>query len=90
MADRFDTVIIGGGPGGEVAVNTLLKAGKRVALIENTVLGGRVYELGLHPLEDAPAPDRARGREREDGRNRHASARLRASRRVPRLHGLQP
>ena len=29
MADRFDTVIIGGGPGGEVAVNTLLKAGKR-------------------------------------------------------------
>ena len=29
MADSFDVVILGAGPAGEVAVNTLLKAGKR-------------------------------------------------------------
>ena len=30
----YDAVILVAGPGGEVAVNTLLKAGKRVALVE--------------------------------------------------------
>ena len=49
MADRFDGVILGAGPGGEVALNTLLKAGKRVALVENTVIGGECSNWGCIP-----------------------------------------
>ena len=61
MADRFDTVIIGGGPGGEVAVNTLLKAGKRVALIENTVLGGECTNWGCIPSKTLLRPTELEG-----------------------------
>ena len=34
MIERFDTIIIGAGPGGEVALNTLAKEGARIALLE--------------------------------------------------------
>ncbi len=61
MADRFDAVIIGGGPGGEVAVNTLLKAGKRVALIENTVLGGECSNWGCIPSKTLLRPTEIQG-----------------------------
>ena len=49
MADRYDAVIIGAGPGGEVALNTLLKAGRRVALVENEVIGGECSNWGCIP-----------------------------------------
>ncbi len=61
MADRFDVVIIGGGPGGEVAVNTLLKAGKRVALIENNVLGGECSNWGCIPSKTLLRPTELEG-----------------------------
>ncbi len=38
--DRFDAVIVGMGPGGEVAAGRLLDAGKRVAVIERELIGG--------------------------------------------------
>jgi len=38
--DHYDAVILGAGPGGEVAVNTLAKAGRRLALVEREVIGG--------------------------------------------------
>ena len=38
--DRFDAVIIGMGPGGEIAAGRLLDAGKRVAVVERELIGG--------------------------------------------------
>ena len=38
--DRFDVIIIGMGVGGEAAAGRLLKAGRRVAIIERELIGG--------------------------------------------------
>ncbi|MCH7232126.1 NAD(P)/FAD-dependent oxidoreductase [Glycomyces sp. L485] len=40
MGEHFDTVVIGMGPGGEVAASRLLKAGRRVAVVEQELIGG--------------------------------------------------
>ncbi len=40
MSEQFDAVVIGAGPGGEVAVSRLLAAGKRLAVIERELIGG--------------------------------------------------
>jgi pyruvate/2-oxoglutarate dehydrogenase complex dihydrolipoamide dehydrogenase (E3) component len=61
MADRFDAVILGAGPGGEVALNTLLKAGKRVALVENTVIGGECSNWGCIPSKTLLRPTELEG-----------------------------
>jgi pyruvate/2-oxoglutarate dehydrogenase complex dihydrolipoamide dehydrogenase (E3) component len=38
MNENFDAIVIGMGPGGEVAASQLLKGGKRVAVIEREQL----------------------------------------------------
>ena len=40
MTERFDVIVIGMGPGGEVAASRLLAAGKKVAVIERELIGG--------------------------------------------------
>lgn len=40
MTERFDAVILGMGPGGEVVAGQLLKAGKKIAVVERELLGG--------------------------------------------------
>jgi hypothetical protein len=40
MGERFDAIVIGMGPGGEVAAARLLEAGRRVAVIEAELIGG--------------------------------------------------
>lgn len=40
MPERFDTVVIGLGPGGEVAASRLLAAGRSVAVVERELIGG--------------------------------------------------
>lgn len=40
MSERFDAIVIGAGPAGEVAVSRLLDQGLRVALIERELVGG--------------------------------------------------
>ena len=62
MSDRFDVVILGGGPAGEVALNTLLKAGKRVALIEKEVLGGECSNWGCIPSKTLLRPTELKGK----------------------------
>ncbi len=40
MSETFDVIVIGMGPGGEVAVDRLCKAGRRVAAVERELIGG--------------------------------------------------
>jgi pyruvate/2-oxoglutarate dehydrogenase complex dihydrolipoamide dehydrogenase (E3) component len=40
VSERYDAVVIGLGPGGEVAAGRLLAAGKRVAVAERELIGG--------------------------------------------------
>jgi dihydrolipoamide dehydrogenase len=61
MAERFDVVIIGAGPGGEVALNTLLKAGRKVALVENDVIGGECTNWGCIPSKTLLRPTELEG-----------------------------
>ena len=49
MGNGFDAVVLGAGPGGEVAVSMLLKAGKRVALVEEELIGGECTNWGCIP-----------------------------------------
>jgi dihydrolipoamide dehydrogenase len=62
MSEHFDVVIIGAGPGGEVALNTLLKAGKKVALIENEVIGGECSNWGCIPSKTLLRPTELEGK----------------------------
>jgi pyruvate/2-oxoglutarate dehydrogenase complex dihydrolipoamide dehydrogenase (E3) component len=61
MPDRYDVVILGAGPGGEVAVNTLLKAGKRVALVEQELIGGECTNWGCIPSKTLLRPPDLKG-----------------------------
>lgn len=47
----FDTIILGGGPGGTTAARMLAKAGKSVALVEKTHLGGTCLNCGCIPTK---------------------------------------
>jgi dihydrolipoamide dehydrogenase len=58
----YDAVIIGAGPGGEVALNTLLKAGRRVALVENDVIGGECTNWGCIPTKTLLRPTELEGK----------------------------
>ena len=49
MPERFDAVVLGAGPAGEVAINTLAKAGCRLALIEAELIGGECTNWGCIP-----------------------------------------
>lgn len=40
MTERYDAVVIGMGPGGEVVADRLLDAGRRVAVVEKELIGG--------------------------------------------------
>jgi len=62
MKERFDTVILGAGPAGEVALNTLLKADQRVALIEMEVIGGECSNWGCIPTKTLLRPTELKGR----------------------------
>ena len=61
MSERFDTVILGAGPAGEVALNTLLGAGQRVALIEGELIGGECTNWGCIPSKTLLRPPDLKG-----------------------------
>jgi len=71
VSERYDAVVIGLGPGGEVAAGRLLAAGKRVAVIERELIGGECAYWACIPsktllraTEAAAAAGRVAGIER--------------------------
>ena len=61
MSERFDVIILGAGPGGEVALNTLAKAGKKLALVEMELIGGECTNWGCIPSKTLLRPPELKG-----------------------------
>jgi pyruvate/2-oxoglutarate dehydrogenase complex dihydrolipoamide dehydrogenase (E3) component len=62
MSERFDTIIVGAGPGGEVALNTLAKEGQRIALVEGELIGGECSNWGCIPTKTLLRPTELKGK----------------------------
>lgn len=60
MTDRFDAVVIGLGPGGEVAAGRLMAAGRRVAVAERELIGGECAYWACIPSKTLLRPPEAR------------------------------
>jgi len=60
MSERYDAVVIGLGPGGEVAAGRLLAAGLRVAVIERELIGGECAYWACIPSKTLLRPVEAR------------------------------
>lgn len=60
MTEQFDAIIIGAGPGGEVALSRLLAAGKRLAVIERELIGGECGYWACIPSKTLLRPPEAR------------------------------
>jgi dihydrolipoamide dehydrogenase len=61
MTEKFDAVVLGAGPAGEVALNTLAKAGRRLALVESELIGGECTNWGCIPSKTLLRPAELRG-----------------------------
>ena len=59
MADKFDLVVIGAGPGGYEAAIEGVKKGMKVALVENRELGGTCLNRGWHSHQNNHPHSRA-------------------------------
>jgi dihydrolipoamide dehydrogenase len=60
MGERFDAIVIGMGPGGEVAASRLLAARQRVAVIEAELIGGECAYWACVPSKTLLRPVEAR------------------------------
>ena len=60
MSEHFDVAVLGMGPGGEVAAGRLLKAGKKVAVIERELIGGECAYWACIPSKTVLRPAEAR------------------------------
>jgi pyruvate/2-oxoglutarate dehydrogenase complex dihydrolipoamide dehydrogenase (E3) component len=60
-SERFDTIVIGAGPGGEVALNTLARADQRLALCELELIGGECTNWGCIPSKTLLRPPELKG-----------------------------
>jgi len=59
--DHLDAIVIGMGPGGEVAASRLLDAGKRVAVIERELIGGECAYWACMPSKTVLRPPEVAG-----------------------------
>ena len=64
MAERFDAVVLGMGPGGEVAASRLISGGKRVAVVEKELIGGECAYWACIPSKTLLRPPEVRGEAR--------------------------
>jgi pyruvate/2-oxoglutarate dehydrogenase complex dihydrolipoamide dehydrogenase (E3) component len=55
MANNYDVIIIGSGPGGYIAAIRAAQLGLKTAVVEREHLAGICLELGLHPDQGAAA-----------------------------------
>ena len=60
MSERYDAVVIGAGPAGEVAVSRLAGQGRRVALVERELVGGECAYWACIPSKTLLRPPEAR------------------------------
>ena len=61
MAEKFDVIILGMGPGGENVAGRLLKAGKNVALVERELVGGECAYWACIPSKTLLRPPELKG-----------------------------
>ncbi len=61
MAERFDAVVLGMGPGGEVAASRLISGGKKVAVVEKELIGGECAYWACIPSKTLLRPPEVRG-----------------------------
>jgi pyruvate/2-oxoglutarate dehydrogenase complex dihydrolipoamide dehydrogenase (E3) component len=61
MAEKFDAIILGMGPGGEVVAGRLLKAGKKVAVVERELVGGECAYWACIPSKTLLRPPEIKG-----------------------------
>jgi pyruvate/2-oxoglutarate dehydrogenase complex dihydrolipoamide dehydrogenase (E3) component len=60
MADSFDAIVIGMGPGGEVVAIRLLDAGRRIAVVERELIGGECGYWACVPSKTLLRPPETR------------------------------
>ena len=60
MAEQFDVIVLGMGPGGEVAASRLLAAGRKVAVVERELIGGECAYWACIPSKTLLRPPEAR------------------------------
>jgi pyruvate/2-oxoglutarate dehydrogenase complex dihydrolipoamide dehydrogenase (E3) component len=64
LAERYDAVMLGMGPGGEVVAGRLLRAGKRVAIVERELIGGECAYWACIPSKTLLRPPEVLGEAR--------------------------
>jgi pyruvate/2-oxoglutarate dehydrogenase complex dihydrolipoamide dehydrogenase (E3) component len=60
VAEKFDAIILGMRPGGEVVASRLLSAGKKVAVVEKELLGGKCAYWACIPSKTLIRPPEVR------------------------------
>jgi pyruvate/2-oxoglutarate dehydrogenase complex dihydrolipoamide dehydrogenase (E3) component len=61
MSEHFDAIVIGMGPGGEVAASNLLRVGKQIAIVEREFIGGECAYWACIPSNTLLRPPEAKG-----------------------------
>ena len=64
MAEKYDAVILGTGPGGEAVAGRLLSGGKKIAIVEKELIGGECAYWACIPSKTLLRPPEAKSEAR--------------------------